>query len=131
MDPVNTDRSERLAQWQVNAGWLTAIVMLVARLTTVYWQMSSGSLNAVLFGQAVLKSVILIAVVVFYRRAQWPSYLLLAVWPIGFVYAWLEAHASLPVLALGLFVGIGLFLGVRGTRTLRALKARPAPAVQP
>lgn len=123
------ERSERIAQWQVLSGWFTAIAVLLARLSTVYLQLSRQSVEPVLLAQAILKSAILIVVVVFYRRAEWPSYLLLAAWPVGFVYAWLAADASLPVLAVGLLVGFGFFLGVRGTRTLRALKARSAPAV--
>jgi len=114
---------ERIAKWEVLAGWVTAIGMLVARLVTVYLQFSRASVDPVLVGQAILKSVVLIVVVALYRRAQWPSYLLVAVWPIGFLYAWLVARAPLPVLAVGLLVGVGFVLGMRGTRTLRALNA--------
>jgi hypothetical protein len=129
MITTTQDQARRIAQWQIMAGWLTVMATLVARLTTVYWQLASGPIDSPRFGQAILKSALLIAVVVWYRRALWPSHLMLAVWPIGFLYAWLQLHTSPSILAVGLLVGTGLFLGMRGTRTLRALDAHPAPAV--
>jgi hypothetical protein len=106
--------------------------MLGARLTTVVWQLNEGSLDPARFGQAVFKSGVLIAVVLLYHRYRWPAYLMLAVWPFGFVLAWALAHAPPRVMALGLLAGIGFSLGARGVRslhTLRTLERPSAPAV--
>lgn len=105
---------------------------LIARLITVYLQLTAaGSLDPTLFGQAVLKSGILILVLVLYRRYAWPSLLMLAVWPIGFLYAWLgPPHATPRVLAFGLLVGLGFLVGARGVRSLRRVRAlESSPAV--
>jgi hypothetical protein len=103
----------------------------VARLTTVGLQLSREHINVADFGLAVLKSGLLIAVVYFYPRHRWPAYLMLSVWPFGFVLAWTLAHASPVVMALGLVVGVGFFFGARGARQLHALRAvdPSAPAV--
>ena len=125
---MHSDQARRFAEWQVMVGWLTAIATLVARLTTFYGQLLVGPIDSLLFGQAIVKSAVLIAVVVWYRRTLWPSHLMLAVWPISFLYAWLEFHASPAILAVGLVVGAAFFLGARGARTVRALDRRTAPA---
>lgn len=113
-------------------GQLTVAATLVARLVTVYLQSTAGrSLDPVLFGLAVLKSGILFLALVFYRRSVWPALLMLTVWPIGFLYAWLGApHANLPVLAVGLLVGVGFIVGEHGVRSLRLVRAlESSPAV--
>ena len=113
-------------------GQLTVAATLVARLITVYLQLTAaGALDPLLFGQAVLKSGILILLLVSYRRFVWPSMLMLAVWPIGFGYAWLgPPHAAPPVLIVGLLIGVGFFIGAHGVRLLRRVRAlESSPAV--
>ena len=132
MNPTDLDRPRRTAQWQLWVGWATAAATLVARLTTVVLQLSRGRIDPVDFGLAIFKSGLLIAVVVLYGRYRWPAYLMLGVWPFGFVLGWRLAHAPPAVLALGLVIGIAFFLGARGARTLhrlRALERASAPAV--
>jgi hypothetical protein len=132
MDPMESKRVRRAAQLQLWAGWATAAGTLVARLTTVVLQLSSGRLDPADFGLAIFKSGLLIAVVVCYGRHRWPAYLMLGVWPFGFILGWQLAHAPPPVLAVGVVIGVGSFLGARGARTLhrlRALERTPAPAV--
>ena len=129
---MDLDRTRTRAEWEITVGQLTVAATLVARLITVYLQLAaSGSLNPILFGQAVLKSGILILVLVLYRRYVWPSLLMVAVWPIGFVYAWLGApHATPPVLAVGLLIGVGFLVGAYGVRSLRRVRAlESSPAV--
>ena len=129
---MDLDRTRTRAEWEITVGQLTVAATLVARLVTVYLQLrAAGSLDPVNFGLAVLKSGILILVLVFYRRAVWPALLMLIVWPIGFLFAWLgPAHASLPVLAVGLLVGVGFFIGEHGVRSLRRVRAlESSPAV--
>lgn len=129
---MDLDRTRTRAEWEITVGQLTVAATLVARLITIYLQLRAArSLDPILFGQAVLKSGILILVLVLYRRFVWPSLLMLAVWPIGFLYAWLGApHATAPVLALGLLIGLGFFLGAHGVRSLRRVRALDSsPAV--
>ena len=120
---------KRRAEIEVTVGQLAGAATLVARLITVYLQLTAnGSLDPILFGQAVLKSALLIAILLFYRRFAWPSLLLLAVWPIGFVYAWLgPPHATLRILAVGMVVGLCFLVGAHGVRTLRRLRALERP----
>lgn len=130
---MDLDRTRSRAEREITVGQLTVAATLVARLITVYLQLrAAGSLDAILFGQAVLKSGIVILVFVFYRRFVWPSLLVAAVWPIGFVYAWLGApHATPLVLAVGLLIGAGFSIGAHGVhslRRIRALESRPAVA---
>jgi hypothetical protein len=130
---MNMDRTRTRAEWEITVGQLTVAATLVARLATVYLQLTAvRSLDPIVFGQAVLKSGILILVLVLYRRFVWPSLLMLAVWPIGFLYAWLGApHATPPVLAVGLLVGVAFFIGAHGVRSprrVRALESSPAVA---
>lgn len=122
---MDLDRTRTRAEWEITVGQLTVAATLVARLVTVYLQLrAAGSLDMILFGQAALKSAVLILALVLYRRFVWPSLLMLAVWPIGFLYAWLGApHATLPVLAVGLLSGIGFFIGAHGVRSLRRVRA--------
>jgi hypothetical protein len=131
MSSTDSERAWRRAQWQLWVGWFVTAATLVARLITVGRQLSRGHINVADFGQAVLKSGVLIAVVYFYPRHRWPAYLMLSVWPFGFVLAWTLAHAPPAVMALGLVVGVGFFLGARGARQLHALRAiePSAPAV--
>ena len=127
-----SERRLRIARWQLAIGWATAAATLVARLTTVGLQLSRGHLDPVDFGLAILKSGLLIAVVALYGRYRWPAYLMLGVWPFGFILAWRLAHAPPPVLAVGVVIGIAFLLGARGARTLhqaRALERAAAPAV--
>ena len=129
---MDLDRTRARAEREITAGRFTVAATLVARLITVYLQLRTAtSLDPVLFGQAVLKSGVLILVLVLYRRFVWPSHLMLAVWPIGFLYAWLGApHAPAPVLALGILVGVGLLIGAHGIRSLRRVRAlESSPAV--
>ena len=124
-------RSQRVASWEITVGQLTVAATLIARLTTVYWQIERRPFPLELFLASVFKSAVLAAVVLLYRRQLWPSHLMLAVWPIGFLYAWLGVHAPPPILALGAVIGIAFALGVHGTRTLRragALEKSVAPA---
>jgi hypothetical protein len=123
MNPTDSNRAKRIAEWQLRAGWATAAVMLVARLTTVVLQLNRGHLDAADFGLALFKSGLLIAVVLLYSRHVWPAYLMLAVWPFGFVLARVLAHAPTSVMAVGLLVGVGCALGARGAYTLRQLRA--------
>ena len=123
MHPTDLDRERRIAEWQLWVGWATAAATLVARLTTVVLQLSRGRLDPADFGLALFKSGLLIAVVLLYRSHVWPAYLMLGVWPFGFVVAWVLARPSLPVLAVGLLVGAGSALGARGVYTLRRLRA--------
>jgi hypothetical protein len=122
----------RTAQRQLWAGWFAAAATLFARLTTVGLQLSRGHLNVADFGLAVLKSGLLIAVVCFYPRHRWPAYLMLSVWPFGFIFAWTLAHAPPAAMAVGLLVGVAFFSGARGARQLHALRAAArsaAPAI--
>ena len=123
MTPTDLVRARRIAEWQLRIGWATAAVMLIARLTTVALQLARGLLDPADFGLALFKSGLLIAVVLLYRRRVWPAYLMLAVWPFGFVLAWVLAHAPPSVMAVGLLVGIGSALGARGVYALRRLRA--------
>ena len=106
-------------------GQLTVAATLVARLVTVYLQLTAPrSLDPILVGQAVFKTGLLLLVLVVYRRFAWPSLLMLALWPIGFLSAWLgPAHATPRVLAVGLLTGVGFFVGAHGVRSLRRLRA--------
>ena len=125
---MDLERARRVATWHATIGWLTALAQLAARLVTVYWQLGDGARDPVLLAQALLKSGLLIVAVAVYRRRLWPSHLLLAVWPVGFVYAAAVQRVPPAVLALGLLTGVGYLLGARGMRTLRALDRRHAPA---
>ena len=132
MTPTDPTRARRIAEWQLRTGWATAALMLIARLTTVVLQLTRGRLDPADFGLALFKSGVLIAVVLLYRRHAWPAYLMLAVWPFGFVLAWVLAHAPTVVMAVGVLLGIGFALGARGVyrlRQLRALDGAPAAAV--
>ena len=128
MRSADSERAWRIAQRQLWAGWFVAAATLVARLTTVGLQLSRGRIDVVDFGLAVFKSGLLIAVVYYYPRHRWPAYLMLSVWPFGFVLARTLAHAPPPVMALGLLVGVGFFLGARGARQLHALRTTKASA---
>jgi hypothetical protein len=121
---MDLDRTRIRAEREIIVGQLTVAATLVARLVTVYLQLTvARSLDPVLFGLAVLKSGLLILALVLYRRSVWPALLMLAVWPIGFLYAWFgPAHASLPVLAVGLLVGVGFLIGEHGVRSLRLVR---------
>jgi len=125
------ESTRRLASWQVTVGQATAVAQLAARLVTVYWQLGDGARDPLLLGQAVLKSGLLIAAVALYRRYLWPSHLLIAVWPVGFVYAVAIQHVGLPVVLLGLLAGAGLFLGARGMRTLQRVEKLRLASVSP
>lgn len=122
---MDLDHTRRRAQWEVTVGQLTVAATLAARLMTVYWQLTAnGPLDPVLFVQAVFKSGLLIAILLLYRRFAWPSLLLVAVWPIGFLYAWLgPPHATPRILAVGLVIGFCFLVGAHGVRTLRGLRA--------
>jgi len=127
---MDLDRTRRRAELEISVGQLTVAATLVARLVTVYWQLTAKSaLDPVLLGQALLKCGLLIAILVLYRRLVWASILLLTVWPIGFLYAWLgPPHATPRVLALGLLVGVCFFIGAHGVRTLRRIRALEDPS---
>lgn len=132
MNPTDSERARRVAHWQLRVGWATAAAMLVARLTTVVFQLSRGRLDPADFGLAIAKSALLIVVVALYGRHRWPAYLMIGVWPFGFILGWRLAHAPPLVLAVGALIGVTSFLGARGAHTLhglRALERRPAPAV--
>ena len=120
---MDSSHAWRAATWQMRIGWGAAAATLVARLTTVVWQVSGGPLDPVRLGLALFKSSLLIAVVLCYGRYRWPAYLMLAVWPFGFLLAWQLAHAPPPVMAVGLLVGVAFFLGARGVRIRHALRA--------
>ena len=129
---MDLDRARTRAEYEVTVGQLTVAGTLVARLVTVYLQLTAGrSLAPILFGQAVLKSGVLLLVLVLYRRFLWPSLLMLAVWPIGFVYAWFgPPHATSLVLTVGFLAGVSFFIGAHGARSLRRVRAlERAPAV--
>lgn len=135
LPPMDVNRVRTRAEWEITVGQLTVAATLAARLITVVVQLrAASSLNPVLFGQAVLKSGILVLVLVSYRRYAWPSLLMLVVWPIGFLYAWLgPAHATPPVVGIGLLVGLSLFIGALGMHSLRRVRAMgisPAVAAQ-
>lgn len=132
MNPRDRGRARRVAQWQLRLGWAVAGATLVARLTTVGLQLSRGRLDPVDFGLAIFKSALLIAVVVYYGRYRWPAYLMIGVWPFGFILAWRFAHAPPAVLGVGILIGVALFAGARGAHALhrlRTLDRAPAPAV--
>jgi hypothetical protein len=116
-------RTRQIAEWEVTVGQVALTAQLLARLTTVYWQLSGGPLQLERFVQATGKSILLIIMVVLYRRYLWPSHLALAVWPIGFLYAWLGLHVGPPILAVGVVLGAAFFLGAHGVRTLRRARA--------
>jgi hypothetical protein len=115
-------RARRIAEWEVTIGQVALAVNLVARLTTVYSQLTGGPLNPMMFVQATGKSLILIAMVVLYRRHLWPSHFILAVFPVGFLYAVFGLHVSAPWVAYGVVMGVGLLLGAHGMRSLRRLR---------
>jgi hypothetical protein len=122
-------RARRIAEWEVTLGQVALAANLVARLTTVYFQLASGPLNPVMFVQATGKSLLLIAMLLLYRRYLWPSHFILAVFPISFLYAVFWLHASALVLAIGVVMGVGLLLGAHGMRSLRRLRAVDGPVV--
>lgn len=126
---MDLNRRRRLASWEVTLGQLTVAATLIARVTTVYWQLDRRPFPVELFFESLFKSALLIAVVLLYRRQLWPSHLMLAVWPIGFLYAWLGAHAAPRVLALGAAIGIAFALGAHGARILRRVGALDRSAV--
>src|SRR4051812_44496250 len=101
-------RAIRIAEWEVTIGQVVLAENLVARLTTVYSQLTDGPLKPVMFAQATGKSLLLIAMLVLYRRHLWPSHFILAVFPIGFLYAVFGLHVSVPVVAVGMVMGVGL-----------------------
>jgi hypothetical protein len=82
-----------------------------------------------MFAQATGKSLLLIAMVVLYRRYLWPSHFILAVFPISFLYAVFGLHVSAPVVAVGVVMGVGLLLGAHGMRSLWRLRAMDGPVV--
>lgn len=120
---MDLNHNRRVASWEVTLGQLTVALTLIARLTTVYWQLHRRPFPVEIFLESVFKSALLIAVVLLYRRQLWPSHLMLAVWPIGFLYAWLGLHAPPRGLALGVAIGIAFALGAHGARTLRRVRA--------
>jgi hypothetical protein len=123
MTVMDLARARRIAAWEVTIGQVVLAANLAARLTTVYSQLTGGPLNPVMFAQAVGKSLLLIAMLVLYRRYLWPSHLILAVFPVSFLYAVFWLHTSAPIAAVGVVMGIGLFLGAHGMRSLRRLHA--------
>jgi len=127
---MDLDRTRTRAERETTVGQLTVAATLVARLITVYLQLTAAnSLDPILFGQAVLKSGTLIIVLMLYRRFAWPSLLMVAAWSIGFLYAWLGApHATTPVLAVGLLAGVGFLIGAHGVRSLRRIRALESSA---
>jgi hypothetical protein len=125
VDPTDTRRAIQIARWQVMAGWVTVLATLVARLITVVLQLRRSHLDVELFVESLFKSALLFAVAYQYRRHLWPSYLMAAVFPIGFVLTLLNAHPPPTVVALGLAVGLAFFAGARGMHTLRARNAIP------
>ena len=132
MNPTDLEHARRAPVWQLRLGWAVAAATLIARLTTVGLQLSRGPLDPVDFGLAIVKSALLIAVVAYYGRYRWPAYLMLGVWPFGFILAWRLAHAPPAVLGVGVLIGVGSFLGARGAHALhrlRALERFSAPAV--
>lgn len=126
---MDFDPKRSRAELEATVGQLAVAATLVARLITIYLQLTANrSLDSVLFGQALFKSALLIAILLLYRRFAWPSVLLLAVWPIGFVYAWVgPPHATVGILAAGLLVGSCFLVGAHGVRTLRRLRALESP----
>ena len=131
MNPTDREFAHRAAIWQLRLGWAVVGATLVARLTTVGLQLGRGRLDPVDFGLAILKSALLITVVAYYGRYRWPAYLMLGVWPFGFILAWRLAHAPPAMLGLGVLIGVGLFVGARGAHSLhrlRALECVSAPA---
>jgi hypothetical protein len=120
---MNLVHARRVAEWEVTIGQVALAVNLAARLTTVYWQLRGGPLHPLMFAQASGKSLLLIAMVVLYRRYLWPSHFILAVFPVGFIYAVFGLHVSALWVAYGLVMGLGLLLGAHGMRSLRRLRA--------
>ena len=115
--------ARRVAEWEVTIGQVALAANLVARLTTVFRQIAGGPLNPLMFAQATGKSLLLIAMVVLYRRYLWPSHFILAVFPVGFLYAVFWLHVSAPWVAYGIMMGMGLLLGAHGMRSLHRQRA--------
>lgn len=126
---IDRSRARRIAEWEVTIGQVVLAANLMARLTTVYLQVAGGPIRPVMFAQAMGKSLLLIAMLVLYRRQLWPSHFILAVFPFSFLYAVFWLHVSIPIAAVGVTMGIGLFLGAHGTRSLRRLRALEGPVV--
>jgi hypothetical protein len=115
-------RARQIADWKITIGQVTVATQLMARLTTVYWQLTGGPLKLEMFVQATGKSILLIVMLVLYRRYLWPSHLILAVFPVGFLYAVFGLHVRAPIIAVGVVIGVGFFLGAQGMRSRRRLR---------
>ena len=123
MDENARSHALRVARWQVLVGWAVLLATLIARLTTVALQFARSSHDPELLVESIAKSAVLIVLLVLYRRYRWPSYFLLALWPVNFALTWWFARPSRWVLLLGVGVGIAWLLGARGMRTMHRLQA--------
>ncbi len=74
--------------------------------------------------ESLAKSVVLVVLLLFYRRHRWPSYFLLALWPVNFVLTWWFVRPPPWILILGVGVGVAWLVGARGMRTIHRLGTR-------
>jgi hypothetical protein len=128
MDETARSHALRVAHWQVFVGWVVLLATLLARLITVALQFARSSHDLELLIESLAKSVLLVVLLVFYHRHRWPSYFLLALWPVNFVLTWWFVHPSFAILLLGLGVGIAWLLGAQGMRTIHRLRTRNGEA---
>ena len=128
MDETARSHALRVARWQVFVGWAVLLATLIARLTTVALQFARSSHDLELLVESLAKSVILVVLLVFYPRHRWPSYFLLALWPVNFALTWWLAHPPLGILLLGVGVGVAWLVGAHGMRTIHRLRTRDGEA---
>ena len=128
MDETSRAHALRVAHWQVFMGWVVLLATLLTRLTTIALQFVRSSHDLELLIESLAKSVVLIVLLLYYRRHRWPSYFLLGLWPLNFALTWWYAHPPATILLLGLVVGVAWLLGARGMRTIHRLRSG-SPAV--
>jgi hypothetical protein len=130
MDETTRSHSHalRVARWQVFVGWAVLFATLIARLTTVALQFARSSHDLELLVESLAKSALLVVLLVFYTRHRWPSYFLLALWPVNFALTWWLAHPPLGILLLGVGVGLAWLVGAHGMRTIHRLRTRGGEA---
>lgn len=125
MDQTARSRALRIAYWQVLAGWAVLLATLIARVTTVVLQFARSSHDTELLIESLLKSVVLFVLVVFYRQHRWPSYFMLALWPVSYALTWWFVHPPIWIMILGLGVGLAFLAGAVGMQTIHRLQTRP------
>jgi len=115
------------AERDVRVGWGTgagivalravALIAFLAGETAVGWPVLAQVLVQLVLAAAFTYGV--------YRRHIWAAIGLLIVWGLGYFYSWHALGRLLPPLGVfGLLVWYGLYRGIRGVRSSRALSAQ-------